>query len=723
VLCILSGLHQPPWHQGWIEEKKALESECSEYGVRMYRNYLEDFAPSFPLLSYACDHWHKHQNRSELWSEPLPEYESLHLHILENEQIRVAWLRLEDGGGARFMPRFDWNNTRVVWHDGTQALYWAALLGLRGTVTLLCDPEHNLDVNHVAGKYGYPLQAAAYAGDSGIVNFLIERGADLKFEGGYYGTALRASVSAGHRDVVSKLLLADPECARSANGGYGSALQTAVEGGDEQIVESLLKAGADPNCPIQDRFEEEEVNTLLLETMKRRNLNMTKMMIESGANIDFSSSRLLSGSIECESEELIQTLLQATNITDPILDEWLILAVRRAHKGIIRLLIDAGANPNGFHKVHSSAAAAMLQDAEKGKAAVELLIELGLEIEGDHHLLIAAILAGLDSMAKDLLSLGADIYEYIKGTGNALMVAAGLGNEAFVKILLNAGAKPNIEDSDEGSERMHSALIRAMIYGLTSPNYGVQRSVAIVQQLINAGVDVNEGGDALCEAITCHYEIRLRDEPAEHCKNFVEPMVKLLLANRADLHGPLGAIPSIICASAHEVTLDLVDYLTTRVGGFERRRQLLHRMHYESQENFDVHRMFVISCSMLAHKDTIVFLEEEMKIEALDLTRACEVLSAACWSFGRPGYWSRGHGAEECLPTILQTMVDIMGPGNGLFDELLQGAALERSMGPYINQTTPRKKLVTKEDCVTKVRAYLTEILGNSRLASSGGAD
>lgn len=238
----------------WIEEKKALECECSEYGVRIYRNDLEDFAPSFPLLSYACDYWHKHQKLSELWSESLPEYERLHLHILENEQIRVAWLRLEDGGGARFMSRFDGDNKKVVWHDGTQALYWAALLGLRGTVKLLCDRKPNPDVNHVAGKYGFPLQAAASAGDSGVVNFLIGRGADPKLEGGYYGTALRAAVCAGDRDVVSKLLQADPGCARSANGGYGSALQAAVEGGDEQIVKSLLQAGADPNCPVKERF-------------------------------------------------------------------------------------------------------------------------------------------------------------------------------------------------------------------------------------------------------------------------------------------------------------------------------------------------------------------------------------------------------------------------------------------------------------------------------------
>ncbi|KAG9201032.1 hypothetical protein G6514_006412 [Epicoccum nigrum] len=236
--------------------------------------------------------------------------------------------------------------------------------------------------------------------------------------------------------------------------------------------------------------------------MRTRNVKVAQMMIQFGANIDLTSSKLLYESIECESEELIRTLLQATSIDDSVLDKWLVLAVDRAHTGITRLLIDAGANPNSSSGVHEAGCHAMRRDAEKGKAAVELLIELGLKVSGDHHLLIAAISKDLGPMAEFLLLSGANIHGHTKRTGDALMTAAGRGNDALVKALLDAGANPKAQHWLHSSHRrMQSALIRAMIYGIESQGGSIQRSLAIVQQLINAGVDVNDGGDALCEAI------------------------------------------------------------------------------------------------------------------------------------------------------------------------------------------------------------------------------
>jgi ankyrin repeat protein len=173
--------------------------------------------------------------------------------------------------------------------------------------------------------------------------------------------------------------------------------------------------------------------------------------------------------VDCENEGLIHTLLQATSIDGSILDEWLQLSVRRAHTGIIKFLIDAGGNPNRFHRVHSSAATAMLQNAEKGKAAVKLLIESRLEIAGDYQLLIAAIAEGLDSMVELLLSSGADIHGHAEGEVNALMKAAGLGNEALVKALRATGANPKAQTPVRLlNTRMNSALISAMIYGIKS---------------------------------------------------------------------------------------------------------------------------------------------------------------------------------------------------------------------------------------------------------------
>lgn len=709
----------------WIDEGLLAETGKSD-GCYLSPQDLRDFAPAFPLLDYACRYWYNHQKLAESRSDALPEHGHLHLKILDNERVRVAWLRL--GNGKIYLQgseagRIQHNIRQMDLYDGTQAFYWAVLLGLRETVKLLYDREPKPEVNHVAGRYGFPLQAAAYTGDDEMVNLLLSRGTIPNLEGGYYGTALQAAVCAGDRGIVYKLLQAAPECVRSRNGKYGSALQAAIEGGDEKIVNNLLQAGADPNCPVKERpyslmeMQVRATDTLLLLSVKTRNVGAIQMMIHYGSNIDLSSSELLSWIIKCESEELIQTLLQATNITDPILGEWLILAVRRAHKGIIRLLVGAGANLNSSSRVHSSAADAMLRNVEKGKAVVELLIELGLKIAGDHHLLLAAIISDLDLMVESLLSSGADIHGHGKSTGDALMTAAGRGNEALVKVLLRAGANPKAQHlyawkySEESNMRLHSALIKAMIYGITGLDGAFQSSLAIVQQLINAGVDVNDGGDALCEAIMfLHMHYLRRDRPVGDYRHFIQLMVQCLLANGADLSGPLGAVPSIVCASAHETVEDLVRYLMYRHAGPRERRQVLDQMHHDPQKNFNVHSMFVTSCSMLAHGSTIEFLQEEMEIEVLDLTRACEILSAACWSFRRPRRWSKPKEIEDRIRKILQTMVDAMGPNHRLFDELLKEDALRHSMGPYIGHTTPREHWVTKEYCVTKVRACLLRV-------------
>jgi ankyrin repeat protein len=702
-------------------------------------------APAFPLLGYARNHWYRHQKFAESLSTSLTEQERLHLQILENERVRVAWLRLLSRravryNGVQYTSPYD-HSGKLSWYDGTRALYWAVLLGLRETATLLCNREPRPDVNHVAGKYGFPLQAAAYSGENKVVSLLIDRGAIPNLEGGYYGTALQAAICAGE-GIVSTLLQSAPECARMRNGGYRSALPAAIEGQDWKIVKNLLQAGADPNCPVKETVtfnfrQVEATDTLLLVAMRTRNVKVAQMMIQFGANIDLTSSKLLYESIGCESEELIRTLLQATSIDDSVLDKWLILAVDRAHTGIIRLLIDAGANPNSSSGVHEAGCHAMRRDAEKGKAAVELLIESGLKIAGDHRLLIATTLAGLNSMAESLLLSGADIHGQNKRFGDALMSASGCGNEYLVQILLGAGANTKAQHlhvwkaawgySEEPNMRLHSALVKAMIYGITGLDGAFHRttnldgvfqsSLAIAQQLIDAGVDVNDGGDALCEAIMCLYEqcsrLDLSDQMVKDHKRFVELMVQCLIANGADPDGPLGAIPSVMCASRSKDTTDLVLFMFQENHYYSRRSQLLRDMPQILEEKFDLYRRLVTSCIMVANDDTVMLLKEELKTKTPDLARVCELLSAACWSFRRPICWSKSDEKGDRLRHILQTIVDGMGPNHSLFDGVLTGNALERSMSLYIRQATPC------EHSVTRVKTYLTDILSKSRPVST----
>ncbi|KAJ4314926.1 hypothetical protein N0V94_006230 [Neodidymelliopsis sp. IMI 364377] len=104
--------------QLWVKEERIpTQARGAEWGGYETQDYLEDWSPAYPLLSYA--------------------YES----------------------GQR-------NNKRQPgWHDGTHALYWAAFLGLHKSVTFLCNLEPLPDLDRVSGKYGTALQAAAHKGE------------------------------------------------------------------------------------------------------------------------------------------------------------------------------------------------------------------------------------------------------------------------------------------------------------------------------------------------------------------------------------------------------------------------------------------------------------------------------------------------------------------------------------------------------------------------------
>jgi ankyrin repeat protein len=99
---------------------------------------------------------------------------------------------------------------------------------------------------HRNGHLGNPLQAAAFRGYSGVLQLLIERGADINVRSGFFGTALQAAASQGHTDAVNVLLEngADPNIA--AAGHYGSALAAAVALNFGDILQTLLDKEADP---------------------------------------------------------------------------------------------------------------------------------------------------------------------------------------------------------------------------------------------------------------------------------------------------------------------------------------------------------------------------------------------------------------------------------------------------------------------------------------------
>ena len=77
---------------------------------------------------------------------------------------------------------------------------------------------------------------------------LLERGADVGFQGGLYNTALQAACASfcPQEELVRTLIDAGSDV--NAQGGeYGSALAAALYRGSTNIMQLLLEAGADVN--------------------------------------------------------------------------------------------------------------------------------------------------------------------------------------------------------------------------------------------------------------------------------------------------------------------------------------------------------------------------------------------------------------------------------------------------------------------------------------------
>ncbi|KAL9611237.1 MAG: hypothetical protein Q9167_004120 [Letrouitia subvulpina] len=106
--------------------------------------------------------------------------------------------------------------------------------------------EHGCDVN-AHGKYGTPLQAAAYRGKKSMVRDLLHRGADIKVSNqGRYGHALQAAAIRGHDESV-RFLVKHGADVNVRGGWFGTVLQAASARCPKETIEFLIHRGANVN--------------------------------------------------------------------------------------------------------------------------------------------------------------------------------------------------------------------------------------------------------------------------------------------------------------------------------------------------------------------------------------------------------------------------------------------------------------------------------------------
>lgn len=106
--------------------------------------------------------------------------------------------------------------------------------------------EKGANINWQGGKYGCALQSATICSALSIVKLLLQHGADVNAQCGHYGNAITAAARhrTNFREMASLFVQHGVDINAQGPGAYGNALQTAVHRQHAENVEFLLEHGA-----------------------------------------------------------------------------------------------------------------------------------------------------------------------------------------------------------------------------------------------------------------------------------------------------------------------------------------------------------------------------------------------------------------------------------------------------------------------------------------------
>ncbi|KAJ5087891.1 hypothetical protein N7456_011507 [Penicillium angulare] len=241
--------------------------------------------------------------------------------------------------------------------DPPQPLYYAAFLGLEYVVESLTNhsPEEGCespDVNAQGGVLNTALGAASYHGHERIVKILLGKGADVHISGGLYGSVLEAASCSGNKSIVQ--LLVDKGADLNPSGGlHGNPLQAASLYGHGEIVQFLLDRGAEINA--QGGLHATAMDAAatnghesIVQTLADRGADLTSKETSTGNLIDL---RLLSWT-----PLLMQVGMNygVVRMFTTFYGSGLQAAAFKGYDGIVKILLDQGANANSRGGIYST---------------------------------------------------------------------------------------------------------------------------------------------------------------------------------------------------------------------------------------------------------------------------------------------------------------------------------------------------------------------------------
>ena len=293
-------------------------------------------------------------------------------------------------------------------------------------------------------KHGSVLKLAAYLGHDSIVALFLESGANIECRAGKMKMTPLFYAVQGHRLSTVKLLLQHGADKHTDEVGI-SPFYAAVKFGFIDIIKLFIDHGIDYGreggryggfllYPMINKRE--EVLKIFLDDKDR-----TKPLYENFGSI-------LYGAVLIDDEQLVlRALADGEDINAEVdSDTPLLLAVRKKNLQIAKLLLEKGADVHFKSTEHGSPIYQTARDGNTGKIC-RLLLEYGAELnstQGKKGTPLQAVLEyGCQSTAKELLNLGADINLGGGELGSPLLIAVKRGSRDHVRILLERGANPN----------------------------------------------------------------------------------------------------------------------------------------------------------------------------------------------------------------------------------------------------------------------------------------
>jgi ankyrin repeat protein len=326
------------------------------------------------------------------------------------------------------------------------------------------------------------LMSAVTTGDTGLVGFLLDRGADMN-RAAHFGTALAVAADLNDEAMVTFLLRrkANPNVA----GDVATPLIRAVEHDNVMLARQLLLAGASPNL---QRGAITPIHPLSI-AAQHGSVEMVTLLLERGAN--------LAGEGTGTNRPDRMTPLHYAGITlnNP--------SSRSDHLAVIKLLLSKGADPNA----RNDGGGTPLHSATRSdrSAIVEALLNAGANVNAvdnnGNTALHDAAASGSDTAAWVLIARGANVNAVTKFGTTALHEAArndNLRHYEIVKALLAAGARTDLRDKNGKTAAELASGVTSGLFPAPSPPSATKVTPAAPTR--NPGLTFNEAFAKVLEA-------------------------------------------------------------------------------------------------------------------------------------------------------------------------------------------------------------------------------